>query len=110
MPYLIDLLKSPSGFSKDPWRYFWNQVGHAYLVGLGLILVGVPVWVVLVGYALWETVQWIWFKAQAWDCVEDFLHVMLLALAAHYQLPLLVVIQMLLLLSGFLKRKEEAKK
>ena len=109
MNFLWEFLQSPSGFSKNPWKYFWNQVGHAYVVGYGLTFVGIHWWLVIIGYCLWELTQWIWFNAEPWDCLEDLIHVSLLAMAAHYKLIMLVVIQILLLASGFLRRKEEAK-
>ncbi len=109
MSYLIDLLKSPSGFSKDPWRFFWNQVGHTTVIGYGLTFLGMPVWLLFLGYVLWEFTQWKFYKAQLWDCCEDITHVMLGSLTAHYQLIALAGLQLILLASGFLRRYEEAR-
>lgn len=107
MQNLIDLLKSPSGFSKDPWKFLWNQVGHMVAVGYMLTWLGVPVWLLFLGYTLWEFVQWQLYEAEAWDCCEDVVHVMLASLTIYYQIPALAGLQILLLASGFLKRQKE---
>lgn len=107
MSYLINLLKSPSGFSKDPWRFLWNQVGHAVAVGYVLTWFGVPFWLLFLGYGLWEFTQWVSYEAEAWDCFEDMVHVMLASLTIQHQLLTLAVVQSLLLAGGFLRRKSD---
>jgi hypothetical protein len=105
MMWLIKLFRSPSAFRHDPWGYLRNQIGHAYLVGGGLALLGFPLWVIALGYAAWEAGQWQWFRADLDDCLEDLAHVLLIAVAAHSLIWELVVVHALFLGAGFVWRK-----
>jgi hypothetical protein len=104
MRWLLNLLRSPSSFRHDPWGYLRNQIGHAYVVGgiLGLFL---PIWLIALGYAIWEFSQWQWFRAELDDCLDDMAHVMLIAVAASMMLPQLILVHALFLGAGFYWRK-----
>lgn len=104
MNALARLLKTPSAFPADPRGYLENQTGHAYIVGGGLAYTGLPLVVILIGYLLWEAVQWWWYDALLWDCLEDTAHVMIVACAVRYLLPMLVVVQLLFMAAGYLQR------
>lgn len=110
MSWLLDLLRSPSSFRGDPWGYLRNQVGHAYLVGAGGILLGLPLWVVMSGYAFWEMIQLAFYGSTPDDSLEDMAHVTLIAMAASLGIWWLVVPQLLFVASGFLWRKSETDK
>lgn len=105
--FLIGLLRTPSAFRGDPWRYLRNQIGHAYVVGGGLALLGVPFWLILAIYAAWEAVQLRAYGAQLWDCLDDASHVALIAFAVSYSLPGLILCHALVLGAGFYMRKDE---
>jgi hypothetical protein len=105
MMWLVKLLRSPSSFLHDPNGYLRNQVGHAYVVGGGLALVGFPLWVIALGYAAWEFTQWQWYRAEIDDCLEDMAHVMLIACAVAFLIPQLVLVHALFLGAGYYKRK-----
>lgn len=100
----------PSSFRGDPWGYLRNQLGHAYIVGGGGILLGLPLWAVMVIYAIWESVQLWLFDSTPDDSLEDMAHVTLIAMAASLGIWWLVVPQLLFVASGFLWRKSEADK
>ena len=105
MKWLLSLLRSPSSFRDDPWGYLRNQIGHAYIVGGGLTLIGVPLWLVMLGYAAWEATQ-LRFYGSTWDdSLEDMAHVTAIAMAAHFSQPALVIPQLLFVASGFMWRR-----
>lgn len=108
MTWLLDLLRSPSSFRGDPWGFLRNQAAHGYIVG-GILALFLPLWLILLGYAAWETVQWGRYRAEAWDGFEDTANVMLIACAVHFLIWPLVVVHALFLGAGFLRRKGEAK-
>jgi hypothetical protein len=103
--WLVKLLRSPSSFRHDPWGYLRNQVGHAYIVGGGLTLIGFPLWLIALGYALWEFTQWQYFRAELDDCLEDAAHVLLVAYAVSILSPMLLAIHALFLSAGYFWRK-----
>lgn len=105
--FLLNLLRTPSAFRGDPKRYLRNQIGHAYVVGGGLALLGVPFWLIMALYALWECVQWYAYGAEVWDCLDDASHVALIAFAASYGLPGLIFCHALVLGAGFYMRRSE---
>lgn len=117
MNFLVRLLKTPSSFEADARGFVQNQTGHSWLVGgvgawalpFALAQLGLSAaWtlpVLLAGYALWEAVQWRWYRAQAWDCFDDTAYVMIAACAVHYGLWWLVIVQMLFLRAGYLRRQ-----
>lgn len=107
--WLLDLLKSPSEFKYDPKGYLRNQIGHAYVVGGGLALLGFPLWFIFLGYMTWELVQYEWYESKLWDGFEDTAHVMLIAAAAHFFLWQLVACHLLFLMSGYLWRLDNTK-
>jgi hypothetical protein len=90
----------------DPQGYLRNQIGHAYVVGGGLALI-LPLWSILLGYAVWEAVQWRYFGSEPWDGLEDAAHVMLIACAVGLLIPQLVIVHALFLGAGFLRRRAE---
>lgn len=104
--FLLSLLRSPSGFRFDPWGYLRNQTGHAYIVGGGLSFF-IPVWAVIIIYGAWETIQMIWFKSELWDSLDDMVHVMLIAIAVSSGMYILVPVQIMLMWSGYLQRKQQ---
>ncbi len=107
MTWLTGLLKSPSSFQGDPWGYLRNQVGHAYLVGGLPVLLGVPLILVLLGYAIWEAVQYLRYNAELYDNLEDIAHVALIGFATHFWLPEFGIVQALFLGAGFFYRASE---
>lgn len=102
--WLVKLLKSPSSFRHDPNGYLRNQAGHAYIVGGGLSIF-LPIWLIALGYALWEFTQWQWYRAELDDCLEDMAHVMLIAVAVSLMAPELILVHALFLASGYYWRK-----
>lgn len=108
--YLKSLLKSPSAF-RDSWKkYARNQIGHALIVG------ALPVWFwgetalmwMLLGYPVWEGIQWSAYQADLSDAFEDTAFVLgsaLITWSGYYQMFIILV---LFLLSGILWRKSEA--
>lgn len=97
--------KTPSSFKEDWKKYLKNQLGHAYLIGGLSVYIGVPVVIVFLLYGLWELLQYVFNdSAEAWDCLEDFCHVTMIAAAVHYVLWVLVAYQLLFLLKGVLWR------
>jgi hypothetical protein len=107
MSWLRDLLRSPSDFRRDPWGYLRNQLGHAYLVGAGLILAGLPLWLVLAGYACWEALQFARYGAEPHDGIEDLAHVAAGAAIVATGSWLFLPVHALFLGAGFLWRKSE---
>ncbi len=105
MNALTRLLKTPSSFPRDAKGWTINQTGHAYIVGGGLALAGMPLVLILIGYAIWETVQWLRYGAEPWDCLEDTAHVMMIACATRYKLPAFFFVHAIFLLSGYLQRR-----
>ena len=61
LDWFLDLLRNPSDFRYDPWGFLRNQGGHAYVVGGGLALLDMELWQILLGYALWEAIQFTLF-------------------------------------------------
>ncbi|PZQ99214.1 MAG: hypothetical protein DI533_00460 [Cereibacter sphaeroides] len=108
MNWLVDLLKSPSSFQSDPWGYVRNQMGHAYIVGGGLALLGVPLWLIFAGYLAWEATQYFAFRAELWDNFDDIAHVMLIAVAAQFRIPELLLCHALFVAAGFFCRRPAA--
>ncbi|PZQ99935.1 MAG: hypothetical protein DI533_04715 [Cereibacter sphaeroides] len=107
MNWLVALLKSPSSFRADPWGYFRNQMGHAYIVGAIPVLAGVPLILVLVAYAAWEAVQFFRYDAELYDNFEDMAHVALIGFATYFWLPEFGIVQALFLGAGFFYRVAE---
>lgn len=107
---LLDLLRTPSAFPRDPWGFARNQIGHGYLVGgLGAMLL--PVWwIVLPLYAAWEFAQIENFRARPWDSVEDFANVAVISFAVARPDAWLffAAVHALFLLSGWLRRRQHA--
>lgn len=107
--YLKSLLKSPSAFRTSWRKYARNQIGHALVVG------ALPVWLwgesglmwLLLGYPVWEGIQWAAYQADLSDACEDTAFVAGSALivgSGHY---FMFIILVLFLLSGILWRKSE---
>lgn len=106
LKFLLYAFKTPSSFKESWVKYCYNQVGHAYLVGGFLVIIGTPVEVVFWGYFTWELLQYLYNKnAELWDCVEDFIHVTLIALAVDQKIYWLIFFQILLLIKGVSWRK-----
>lgn len=122
--WLVKLLRSPSSFRHDPNGYLRNQIGHAYIVGGGGVLLlpfafDLIAWllpwlvipdafalpIVFAGYALWEFSQWHFYRAEIDDCLEDAGHVMLIAVAANFMIWQLVIVHALFLGAGYYWRK-----
>lgn len=108
--WLLSTFNTPSAFENSPSRYLLNQLGHAYVLG------GLPVYFGLIGieyalvlYFLWEILQILFAKAQAYDSFEDVGHFTLVALAAHFLIPEFIFVQLLFLLSGYFRRVENKK-
>ena len=98
-----DLIATPSAFPADPAGYALNQFGHASLGAVGAWLVG---WWLLPAYAALELWQWAFRGAEAWDCVEDFGHV-LAGVLALLVTPAVWPLWAVFLLSGVLRRRRE---
>jgi hypothetical protein len=99
-----DLLKTPSGFEDDWKGYVRNQLGHSYLLGaLPVFIFGVEaLFITLPLYLTWEAIQLHRFEAQEWDSLEDTAFFLLGGLVPLF--PALVVVQMLFILSGVMRR------
>ena len=101
---LLDLLKTPSSFKNDYQGFLVNQTLHGYLVGGGLVLLGVSVPIVLAAYAAWEMTQIFVYKGEPWDSLEDMGHVSLVAMAFSTGMYELLFIHLLWLMAGTLER------
>lgn len=79
LTFLPRALVTPSAFYADPWNYFWNQLGHGLIVGsLVSLVLGWPGFLItVVGYIIWEAVQYFKYGAALSDCIEDFYYVFL---------------------------------
>ncbi len=69
MNLLERLFSTPSGFEGDARGFAFNQAGHMAL--MALLAMYLPLWVPLVGYVVWEVLQWALSDAEPWDCIED---------------------------------------
>lgn len=106
MKWLLDLLRRPSSFRDDPLGYARNQFGHGYIVGGGLTILGMPLWLIVIGYAIWETIQWGFYDATVDDAFEDLGHVALVAAAFHLMAPELLLVQACFVAAGYFWRKQ----
>ncbi len=110
MKWLLKLLRSPSSFPADPWGYARNQMGHGYIVGGLPVLIWPPlIFPVILGYLIWEDIQITRFRSELSDSVEDAANVLTIALAVWLWQPALLLVHLLFLIAGVLKRIEEQK-
>ena len=66
--FLRNLLRTPDA-QQDAYLWACVLLSHAMLgVALGASL---PLVVAVLGYAIWEAVQWWRFRADPWDCLLD---------------------------------------
>lgn len=110
--WLLWLLRTPTAFPADPWRYARNQLGHGYLVGgLGALLLGLHI--VLPGYILWEWLQRRFHGADLSDGIEDFANVATIGFAAAVwqaggtAWPAFIAIHTIYLAAGMAYRREQ---
>lgn len=103
-------LTNPSAFSGDARGHILNQIGHMLLIGfLPAFFFPALAPVLLIGYAVWEYVQFRYYGAKDWDCIEDFGHVFAGVAAAVSTAPLIIIaLSLLWIASGALRRIEEA--
>lgn len=77
---------NPDAYEDKPVGFAGNQIGHTGLGGaFGFALIG-HWWhavALLVGYAIWEWLQWRLKGAKKWDCWEDAAFVMAGVLAIY---------------------------
>lgn len=102
---LAYLFNSPSSFENDAKGFALNAAGHTLAVGaVGYFLL--PIWIVLVLYAIWELAQWYWRKAEDWDCFHDWAFVSSGALSVHE--PLILFPLLGFYLAGILRRTHDS--
>lgn len=101
---LLDFLRTPSGFERDPKGFLINQLGHMFIFGYIPVyyfgcwgLLAIPLYIILV-----EVVQVLLFEGEVWDGLEDSAYVSLGALVGFT--PLALVPLALFLLSGVYRR------
>ena len=106
---MIGLLKSPTAYQKEPWKYLANQIGHAYIVGFvpAFFLGAGVIPVIALVYVFWELLQYRRFDATLSDCLEDLGHVLIGAFAALF--PLIIIPHLVLIAAGVQWRRENAK-
>lgn len=100
------LLTNPSSFKGEPLLHVRNQLGHLFLVGFLPVFFFPWLLPFILGlYALWEYVQWRFYGAEDWDCIEDFGHVFAGTLATFSGLVLFV--SLIWIASGAVRRASE---
>jgi hypothetical protein len=108
LKWLLNLLRTPSGFIADPWGYLRNQSLHGLVFGVGAVFLGVPWWVAAIGYwVLVEQVQIALFDGATWDSLEDVAFVATAAATAAYAFWPGLLIFALFIASGFARRRTE---
>lgn len=106
---MLGLLRSPTAYEREPWKYLTNQIGHAYIVGfIPAFCFGWPVIpLIALAYAFWEYVQLRRYGATLSDGLEDLGHVLTGAFAAFY--PWAVIPHLVLIAAGVQWRRENVK-
>ncbi len=108
MKWLFELLRTPSSFPADPWGYARNQIGHGYIVGGLPVLIWPPlIFPLILGYLIWEDIQITRYHGSLADSADDTANVLTIALAAWLWQPALLIVHLMFLISGVLKRIEE---
>lgn len=103
MNFLLQLLKTPSSFEGEPWKYARNQIGHGYILGGGLtLLFSLPA--ALAIYFAIEAIQLMFFGSELWDSVEDYAFFLTIALAASFSFWPLLVVHSMFLIAGVCRR------
>jgi len=87
---IAHLFDTPSSFEYDPIGFVGNTLGHTFLVGaIPSFFFPFLVPFFLLGYAIWEYLQWKWRKAEVWDCWHDWAFVTCGAIAPIQPLVLI---------------------